>query len=99
MVAALELANMDMSRTEIRVPLQRGYVADRYAKSKDTAYTKIIADTGLNLHYRSAVMETYGAFSKDLWSLVTVLTTWWQPCTDCPHGWGGGRATMCKGRR
>ena len=18
---------------------------------------------------------------------------------DCPHGWGGGRATMCKGRR
>ena len=29
-----------------------------YAKVKDTAYTKIIADKGLNLHYRSAVMET-----------------------------------------
>ena len=50
------------------------YAANRYAKVKDTAYTKIIADKGLNLHYRSAVMETYGAFSKDLWSLVTVLT-------------------------
>ena len=52
----------------------RGYAADRYAKSKDTGYKKVIRDNGLQLHSRSAVMETYGAFSKDLWSLVTVLT-------------------------
>ena len=52
----------------------RGYAADRYAKSKDTGYKKVISDNGLQLHSRSAVMETYGAFSKDLWSLVTVLT-------------------------
>ena len=48
--------------------------ADRYAKTKDTGYKKVIRDNGLQLHSRSAVMETYGAFSKDLWSLVTVLT-------------------------
>ena len=54
--------------------LVRGYAADRYAKSKDTGYKKVIRDNGLQLHSRSAVMETYGAFSKDLWSLVTVLT-------------------------
>ena len=52
----------------------RGYAADRYAKSKDTGYKKVIRDNNLQLHSRSAVMETYGAFSKDLWSLVTVLT-------------------------
>ena len=52
----------------------RGYAANRYAKSKDTDYKKVIRDNGLQLHSRSAVMETYGAFSKDLWSLVTVLT-------------------------
>ena len=52
----------------------RGYAADRYAKSKDTDYKKVIRDNNLQLHSRSAVMETYGAFSKDLWSLVTVLT-------------------------
>ena len=46
----------------------------RYAKSKDTDYKKVIRDNNLQLHSRSAVMETYGAFSKDLWSLVTVLT-------------------------
>ena len=48
--------------------------AKRYAKTKDTAYTKIIADKGLNLHYRSAVMETYGAFGDSLWGIVTELT-------------------------
>ena len=42
----------------------RGYAADRYAKSKDTGYKKVIRDN--QLHSRSAVMETYGAFSKDL---------------------------------
>ena len=52
----------------------RGYAANRYAKTKDTAYTKIIADKGLNLHYRSAVMETYGAFGDSLWGIVTELT-------------------------
>ena len=52
----------------------RGYAADRYAKTKDTDYKKVIRNNGLQLHSRSAVMETYGAFSKDLWSLVTVLT-------------------------
>ena len=52
----------------------RGYAANRYAKVKDTAYTKIIADKGLNLHYRSAVMETYGAFGDSLWGIVTELT-------------------------
>ena len=41
---------------------------------QDTAYTKIIADKGLNLHYRSAVMETYGAFGDSLWGIVTELT-------------------------
>ena len=45
----------------------RGYAADRYAKSKDTGYKKVIRDNNLQLHSRSAVMETYGAFSKDLW--------------------------------
>ena len=52
----------------------RGYAANRYAKVKDTAYTKIIADKGLNLHYRSAVMETYGAFGDSLWGIITELT-------------------------
>ena len=52
----------------------RGYAANRYAKAKDTAYTKIIADKGLNLHYRSAVMETYGAFGDSLWGIITELT-------------------------
>ena len=47
---------------------------NRHAKSKDTDYKKVIRDNGLQLHSRSAVMESYGAFSKDLWSLVTVLT-------------------------
>ena len=47
----------------------RGYAANRYAKSKDTDYKKVIRDNNLQLHSRSAVMETYGAFSKDLWSL------------------------------
>ena len=42
----------------------RGYAADRYAKSKDTGYKKVISDNGLQLHSRSAVMETYGAFSQ-----------------------------------
>eukprot|EP01045_Picozoa_sp_COSAG04_P044039 COSAG04_NODE_14738_length_557_cov_0.524017_1_plen_52_part_10 len=32
-------------------------------------HKKVIRDNGLQLHSRSAVMETYGAFSKDLWSL------------------------------
>ena len=44
------------------------------AEPKDTDYKKVIRDNNLQLHSRSAVMETYGAFSKDLWSLVTVLT-------------------------
>ena len=52
----------------------RGYATNRYAKTKDTAYTKIIADKGLNLHYRSAVMETYGAFGDSLWGIITELT-------------------------
>jgi len=52
----------------------RGYAADRYAKSKDTGYKKVIRDNGLQLHSRSAVMETYGAFSNSLWSIITELT-------------------------
>ena len=46
----------------------------RSLATKDTDYKKVIRDNNLQLHSRSAVMETYGAFSKDLWSLVTVLT-------------------------
>ena len=56
------------------VPAGTGDAANRYAKVKDTAYTKIIADKGLNLHYRSAVMETYGAFGDSLWGIITELT-------------------------
>jgi hypothetical protein len=52
----------------------RGYAANVYGKSKDTMYRKIIRDKGLNLHCRSAVMETYGAFSNSLWSIITELT-------------------------
>ena len=73
----------------------RGYAADRYAKSKDTGYKKVIRDNNLQLHSRSAVMETYGAFSKDLWSLVTVLTDEQRlPCalTNAPKP--GDKTTM-----
>ena len=52
----------------------RGYAANVYGKSKDTMYRKIIRDKGLNLHCRSAVMETYGAFSNSLWGIITELT-------------------------
>ena len=52
----------------------RGYAANSYGKSKDTMYRKIIRDKGLNLHCRSAVMETYGAFSNSLWGIITELT-------------------------
>ena len=33
----------------------RGYAADRYAKSKDTGYKKVIRDNGLQLHSRRRV--------------------------------------------
>ena len=70
----------------------RGYAANRYAKVKDTAYTKIIADKGLNLHYRSAVMETYGAFGDSLWGIITELT---DPNTH-PHARGGDYDPWCR---
>ena len=52
----------------------RGYAANRYATAKDRAYTKIIREKNLNLHYRSAVLETYGAFGGSLWGIITALT-------------------------
>ena len=61
------------------------YAANRYAKSKDTDYKKVTRDTGPQLRSRSAAMETSGASSKDLWSLVTVLT---DPASHPPHASG-----------
>lgn len=52
----------------------RGHAANRYAKSKDARYTNIIREKDLNLHYRSAVMETYGAFGNSLWGIISDLT-------------------------
>ena len=49
------------------------YAATRYAKSKDPDYKKVIRDNNLQLHSRSAVMETYGAFGDSLWGIITEL--------------------------
>ena len=45
-----------------------------YGKAKDTTYTQIIADKGINLHYRSAVIETYGAFGDSLSGVAMVAS-------------------------
>ena len=49
---------------------EKGCAADKRAAVKNTKYTKIIADKGLNLHHLPATAETYGAFGKSTRHLI-----------------------------
>ena len=47
--------------------------ADGYAGRKEKGYVKVIREKRLALSYCSFVVETYGAFGKDAWSVINSL--------------------------
>ena len=49
---------------------KRAFAADTYAQKKKNRYAKIIAEKGLDFHYRSFCLDTLGAFGEDTWAII-----------------------------
>ena len=52
---------------------KRGHAANIYADKKNTRYNRIITERGLDINYRSFIVESFGAFASDTWKFINTV--------------------------